>query len=93
MEDPSQVGADPFEREKWEADHRLREREVALKEREAAGKDREHELKVLELDAKVAERERSKWTNPLVLAVLASRLGCIGQRGSRLDQWFGAARA
>ena len=53
-----------FEREKWEADVRLREGEIAVKRAEL-------ELKRIELD-------RSKWTNPLVLAVLAAALAAGG---------------
>jgi len=55
---------DAFEREKWQADLRLRERELSLREREEI-------LKSLEL-------RRSRWTNPLVLAVLAATLAATG---------------
>lgn len=65
MVDPDKTVVDPaFEREKWEADVRLREREIAIKRAEL-------KLKSFELD-------RSRWTNPLVLAVLAAALAAGG---------------
>jgi hypothetical protein len=63
-----------FEREKWQADIRLREREIAIREREQDIKDRE-------LQAKIDEQIRSRWTNPLVLAVLAAALAATGNAG------------
>jgi hypothetical protein len=60
-----------FEREKWESDLRLRERELALKESE-------HKLKALELRIKRKDERGSRWTNPLVLAVLAATLAAAG---------------
>src|SRR5262249_44754297 len=60
-----------FEREKWQADIRLREREIVIKEREQDIKDRE-------VQAKIDEQNRSRWTNPLVLAVLAAALAATG---------------
>jgi hypothetical protein len=65
------VTPDPSEREKWEADIRLRERELALKEREQ--ENRQHEATVQALEFK-----RSRWSNPLVLAVLAAALAATG---------------
>jgi hypothetical protein len=62
---------DPSEREKWEADVRLRERELAVKERE-------QEIKHREVETKAQEFKRSRWTNPLVLAVLAAALAAGG---------------
>jgi hypothetical protein len=56
--------SDPSEREKWEADVRLREREIAVREREAA--------------AKAEELRRSRWREPIVLAVLAAALAAGG---------------
>jgi hypothetical protein len=53
-----------FEREKWSADLQLREREVKLKENE--------------LQFKLREERRSRWANPLVLAVLAAALAAAG---------------
>jgi hypothetical protein len=65
MSDPSPDTPDPtFEREKWEADLRLREREIALKERE--------------LDAKIIEQKRDRWRSPLVLAILGAILAAGG---------------
>jgi hypothetical protein len=53
-----------FEREKWMADIQLREREIKLKENE--------------LQFKLREERRSRWANPLVLAVLAAALAAAG---------------
>jgi hypothetical protein len=60
---PSVTTEPPSEREKWEADLRFREREVAAREHEVA--------------AKVAEQKRW-WTNPLFLAVIAALAAIIG---------------
>jgi hypothetical protein len=53
-----------FEREKWEAEVRLRERELAIKEAEAA--------------ANAKELARSRWENPIVLAVFAAAIAAGG---------------
>jgi hypothetical protein len=66
-----------FDREKWETDIRLREREIAVKEREQDIKDRE-------VQAKIDEQKRSRWTNPLVLAVLVAALAAAGNAGVAL---------
>src|ERR1700755_2361293 len=50
------------EREKWEAETALKERELVLKERDQKNHD-------LELELKQAEQVRSRWTNPLTVAV------------------------
>jgi hypothetical protein len=60
-----------FDREKWQTDVRLREREIAVKESEQKIKDRE-------VQAKIEEQNRSRWTNPLVLAVMAAALAAAG---------------
>lgn len=61
----SRPDVDPaFERERWEADIRLREREIAVKEIEAA--------------ARAEELKRSRWRDPIVLAVLAATLAAGG---------------
>ena len=65
------MAPDPSEREKWEADVRLRERELAVKERE-------QEIKHREVETKAQELKRSRWINPLVLAVLAAALAAGG---------------
>jgi hypothetical protein len=54
----------PTEREKWEADQRVRQEELALKRRE---------LELRESDAR-----RARWWNPLVLAVFTAALAGIG---------------
>jgi hypothetical protein len=53
-----------FEREKWVADVRLREREIAVKEDEVR--------------AKSEELKRSRWRDPIVLAVLAAAFAAGG---------------
>ncbi|MGO4127937.1 M15 family metallopeptidase [Inquilinus sp. YAF38] len=57
-----------FEREKWEAEHRLREREVALQERDLAAREQEA----------ASKSRQAAWTNPLVIAVLAAALAAAG---------------
>ena len=54
---------DKFEREKWELECRFRERELTIKEREQ--------------DLRNQESARSRWSNPLVLAVLATATGAL----------------
>ena len=69
------VSADPsFEREKWAVDVRLRERELAVLEREVAVKENEQGLKA-------REQARSRWANPLVIAVFAAALAALGNAG------------
>jgi hypothetical protein len=63
MSDPA-PSAESFEREKWQADVRLRERELDLRDRQ--------------VQADIIERRRTRWTNPLVLAVLAAALAAGG---------------
>jgi hypothetical protein len=59
------TASDPdLEREKWRAELRLRERELSLREEELCFKNR--------------EVQRSRWANPLVLAVLAAALAAAG---------------
>jgi hypothetical protein len=53
-----------FEREKWVTDVRLREEELAIRDREAAVKEK--------------DQARSRWTNPLVIAIAAAAAGAIG---------------
>jgi hypothetical protein len=53
-----------LERERWQAELRLKERELSLQEEELRFKQR--------------EEQRSKWSNPLVLAVLAAALAAAG---------------
>lgn len=69
--DAPQAAAAPSEREKWQAEIGLREREIAVKEREVATKDREIELRL-------RDQRGGRWTNPLVLAVLAAALAATG---------------
>ena len=60
-----------FEREKWRSELELRGRELAIKEREQRTKEGELELKR-------KEQASSKWTNPLVLAILAAVVAALG---------------
>jgi hypothetical protein len=60
-----------FERERWAAELKLREREIKLKENE-------QKRQLLELRFKLREERRSRWANPLVLAVLAAALAAAG---------------
>lgn len=49
----------------------LKEREVAAREREVAAKERE-------VAAKEKELQRSRWTSPLVIGLIAATLGLLG---------------
>lgn len=60
-----------FEREKWQDEVRLRERELTLRERD-------QKLRELELRLKRRDEQRSRWGNPLVLAVFAAALAAFG---------------
>jgi hypothetical protein len=53
-----------FEREKWLAEHQLKERELGLKARE--------------LEIRVSESNRARWTNPLALAIAGAALAAGG---------------
>src|SRR5689334_11702260 len=69
-----------LEREKWRDELRFREREIAIKEKEQQG----HEG---ELRLKTREQERSRWTNPLVIAVLAAS---VAASGNAIVAWLNA---
>jgi hypothetical protein len=60
-----------FDREKWRAETEMHARELALKEREQANKD-------ADLALRRAEQARSRWTNPLVVAILVATLAALG---------------
>jgi hypothetical protein len=68
------VDAGP-EQQRWQADLRLRERELDIKERAAA---QDAAQKAREFDAKLADQRWARWTNPLVLAVFAAALAALG---------------
>lgn len=53
-----------FEREKWHAEHALRSREL--------------EMKTQELELKRVEQRRSRWSNPLTVAVFAAAVAATG---------------
>jgi hypothetical protein len=63
------------EQQRWQADLRLRERELDIKERAAA---QDAAQKAREFDAKLADQRWARWTNPLVLAVFAAALAALG---------------
>ncbi|MEH2605025.1 hypothetical protein V1277_004402 [Bradyrhizobium sp. AZCC 1588] len=68
------IDASP-EQQRWQADLRLRERELDIKERAAA---QEAAQKTREFEAKLADQKWARWTNPLVLAVFAAALAALG---------------
>jgi hypothetical protein len=71
---PNKTKSEPdveFEREKWQAELRLRQKELALHERDAR-------LKYLEIRAKRRDERLARWSSPLVLAVLAAALAAFG---------------
>jgi hypothetical protein len=84
-----------FEREKWIKDVELREREIAIKQTEAAIKAREvtvkeseQNLKARELRLKALELKRSKFTNPLFLAILGATVAATGTAiGAGIAAW------
>jgi hypothetical protein len=63
------------EQQRWQAELRLRERELDIKERAAA---QDAAQKARELDVKLADQRWARWTNPLVLAVFAAALAAFG---------------
>jgi hypothetical protein len=75
----SNVSPTPFEREKWEAEVRSKERELAIKEAEVATKRQEVEIKEKELifkerkvTVKETELHRSHFRNPLLYTAVAA---------------------
>jgi hypothetical protein len=65
MSEVAPTTSDPgLEREKWQAELRLKERKLSFREEELRFKQR--------------EQQQSKWSNPLVLAVLAAALAAAG---------------
>jgi spore germination cell wall hydrolase CwlJ-like protein len=63
------------EQQRWQADLRLRERELDIKERAAA---QDAAQKAREFDAKLSDQRWARWTNPLVLAIFAAALAAFG---------------
>ena len=72
MTDPVRSVVD--ERERWIAENAFRDRELALKEREQERLD-------TELHLKRAEARRSRWSNPLVIAILGAAAAAAGNAG------------
>ena len=60
-----------FEREKWEDEKAFRREELALKKADQRRLDQE-------LDLKLRESKRSRWWNPLVIAIIAAALAGVG---------------
>jgi hypothetical protein len=56
-----------FEREKWQSEQELEQRKLTLMEREQLNRDSD-------LDLRRREQVRSRWSNPLVLSILAAAL-------------------
>lgn len=75
---PTDNSALDFEREKW-----LAARDLEQKKFDADNKarDREHELKEKEVNLKAMEVERSRWTNPLVIAIFSAALAGLINAG------------
>jgi hypothetical protein len=63
------------EQQRWQADLRLRERELDIKERAAV---QDAAQKAREFDAKLSDQKWARWTNPLVLAISAAALAAFG---------------
>jgi hypothetical protein len=63
------------EQRRWQADLRLRERELDIKERAAT---QDAAQKAREFDAKLSDQRWARWTNPLVLAIFAAALAALG---------------
>jgi hypothetical protein len=61
-----------------ERDIIIREQELAFREREVAATEEELKLKAREVTAREKELSKSRWTNPLVLSLLAAAVGLIG---------------
>jgi hypothetical protein len=66
-----------FEREKWDSELKLKQSELDLKSDELRLKDDELKLKQ-------DENKRSKWVNPLVIAVFAAAAAAAGNAGVTL---------
>lgn len=64
------LGTD-FEREKWQFDKQVREREIAIREREQATKESD-------LLIRQKEHAASRWRNPLTVAVFAAAVAAAG---------------
>ena len=70
MTTPDDHRDDTFEHEKWEAEKAFREREVVIKERDLDARE-------AEIDLKRKEHAVSKWSNPLIVAILAASIAAI----------------
>jgi hypothetical protein len=74
-----------FEREKWQAAHDLErkkfEAENKARDRENDLKVKEQELRTREVDLKTVEVERSRLTNPLVIAIFSAAIAGLINAG------------
>ncbi len=72
-------GADgAFERQKWAADLDLRQRGVVVAEAAQRSREAEVALQKDEIALKRAEAQASRWTSPLVVAIIAASLAAAG---------------
>lgn len=96
---PSNPADNAFEQVKWEKELELRKREVSVKELEAATKareavikeeetrikDREQRLKNRELRLKIIELRKSRFTNPVFLAIIGAT---VTAAGTAIGSWW-----
>ena len=79
MPKPSDNASDnDFEKRKWLDEMRLREQELEIKAREADIKAKEVENASAQVTFTRDEARRNRWTNPLVVAVLAAAIAGAG---------------
>lgn len=74
MSDPNTGNEQNIEDKKWKSEFELREREVRIREKET--------------ESKLKESERSHFTSPLVLAVIAAAVGAFG---NAYIAWYNAS--
>ena len=96
---PSNPADNAFEQVKWEKELELRKREVSVKELEAATKareavikeeetrikDREQRLKNREFTLKIIELRKSRFTNPVFLAIIGAT---VTAAGTAIGSWW-----
>lgn len=75
-----------FEREKWRDEVRLREKQIDIERRDQ--RDRHGEVRL-----RMRAEERSRWTNPIVLAVFAAAVAAAGNAGVAWLNGYEANRA
>jgi hypothetical protein len=99
---PPSAADNAFEHEKWEKETEFRRREVevkelevatknrevAVREQEASIKDREQRLKNRELRLKLIELRKSRFTNPVFLAIVGAT---VTAAGTAVGAWYSAS--